>query len=132
MPSAVSGTVTAGKVDELVLSDRSPVAPPGTAGVNVVRTVSLSPLARVTGNVTASGVLLPFLISLTWLAANSLLVVVCVLLAPVLAVAPVKVTRLVAVTVTAWLLVVPTAVCGRVAVVATAGAAAPGAANPST
>ena len=71
--------------------------------------------------------LLPFLISLTWPTANSLVVVVWALLAPVLAIAPVNVTGFVAVTDTAWLLVVPTAVRGRVAVVATAGEAAPGA-----
>jgi hypothetical protein len=54
------------------------------------------------------------------------------LLAPVLAVAPVMMTGFVAVIDTAWLLVEPTAVCGRVAAVATAGAAAEGAAKAST
>ena len=36
MPSAISGTATVGKVDELVLGDSEPLLPPGTAGVNFV------------------------------------------------------------------------------------------------
>src|SRR5271165_4094985 len=130
-PSAVSGTLTVGKAVESVLSASAPLAPPGAAGVNFVWTVSLSPLARVTGNVTGTGVLLPILISLTWPAANWLVVVVA-LEVPVLAVTPVKVTGFVAVTDTDWVLVAPTAVGGRVAVVAAAGAAVPGAAYAST
>src|SRR5215472_3609380 len=131
VPSAVSGTVTVGTADELVLSDSSPPDPPGTDGVNFVCTVSLSPLPSVTGNVTGTGLVLPFLISLAEPTANSLVAAVA-LFATVLAVAPVTVTAFVAVTDTVRLLVVPTAVCGRVVALATAGAAADGAANAST
>ena len=49
-----------------------------------------------------------------------------------LAVAPVMVTFFVAVTETAWLLVEPTGVCGRLAATATAGADDDGAAKPRT
>jgi hypothetical protein len=99
--------------------------------VNIVWTLSFSPFFRVTGNVTRVALLLPFLVTLTWPVANWLIAVVA-LEAPVLAVAPVKVTAFVAVTETARLLVDPTAVCGKVAAVAAAGAAAPGAENAST
>src|SRR5215469_4259822 len=132
VPSAARGTATVGTVFELVLRDSVPLLEPGTVGVNFVWTCSLSPFFRVTGNVTGVAVPLPGRVSVACPTPNSLVVVVCVLLALVLAVAPVTVTVLVAVTDTARLLVVPTAVCGRVVEVATAGADAPGAAKPRT
>ena len=102
VPSPVRGTSTVGKVADPVLNDSAPVLPPGAAGANVVWAVSLSPLDRVTGNVTGTGVLLPCLSSLTWPTVNWLAGAVA-LEAPVLAVTPVNVTVFVAVTETGLL-----------------------------
>ena len=56
-PSPVSGTLTVGKLAELVAMDRKPPSPPGCRGAMVTGTCSVSPAARVTGNVT--GVVTP-------------------------------------------------------------------------
>src|SRR5690242_287675 len=130
VPSPVRGTSTVGKLADPVLNDSAPLVPPGAAGANVVWAVSLSPWARVTGNVTGTGVLLPFLSSLTWPTVNWLAGAVA-LEAPVVAVTPVNVTVFVAVMETGVLVVELTGVWAKVAVAAWAGAAAPGAANAS-
>ena len=64
MPSPMRGTV-AGPAPVLVVNVTWAGAPPGAVGVNVTCACSASPLCRVTGNCTATGLPFPW-VSVTW------------------------------------------------------------------
>ena len=53
------GTFTEGTRAEFVVNESAPGTPPGEDGANVTGACSASPLARVTGNVTGTLVVLP-------------------------------------------------------------------------